>query len=518
MRLHLTDLIYTSVISTPSYIASSTSSMLAVLWAIIALLGLYLLFVRFLDFSRDVPPEYLNQQSLAEGSRKPNELAIHKSTKLDYSTGLRVGLGIRYDHYKLRHGNLNDIWELLITKRGSCREATITVCGEPIKVKQLNYVVHQLIEYFKSFGNCTEVAVSVNDYMSTKQTLAIAVAAFLQQIPLHIYEESSKHLIDPSAILFTKNELRRAGTDGVLLNLDKLDFSREKSTFQNDYSLEKDKGVALKVSMRVNHKVLASTLFTQLNLVSAVASCIKHLPPSQELVENDRILILQSHSAPDSILNETVKVLALFVAGAELVLTSSEKYMDYNPTVLVCVANDVRKLKLGMPQSAVLAKLALYLRMFSLSRLRFGKSWATTYPNLRLVYVHRDCSEGRYTNWNIFRATLGVQIVEELGHFTIAGPLLVTDFYDYRTFPTDMSSKLAGSGGVVQANEIKLLNYDATQSGEVAIRGYNIGRAVTIMEGVGQTKVAPDEEGFYRLPYVGRWGSDGCLYLMRKNQ
>lgn len=491
--------------------------MYTLLSTLFLLLGLYVVYSRFLDFSRDVPPEYLNQQSLAEGTRKPNELAIHKSTKLDYSTGLRVGLGIRYDHYKLRHGNLNDIWELLVSKRGLSREPTITVANEQINVKQLNYVVHQLIEYFKSFGDVKEVAVLLLDYNGSILVFAVTMAAFLQQIPLHIYEESSKHLIELSAIVVTKTELRRVGADTSLLSLDKLDFSRERSTFQNVYSPEKDKGVAVKLSMHLNHKVVVSTQFSQLNLVSAVASCIKHLPPGHELGESDRIVMLQNHKTPESVMNETIKVLALFVTGAELVLTSAHNYMDYHPTVLVCDLHKMQELQPSMSQLTGLSKLAFYHRMFSLSRLRFRPSWATTHPLLRLIFVHRDCGEGRYSNWNSVRATLGVHVVEELGHFSVAGPLLVTDLYDYRTLPTDMSSSLAGSGSVVQANEFKLLNYASTQSGEVAVRGYNIGRSVTIMEGVGQTKIAPDEEGFYKLPYVGRWGSDGCLYLLKKS-
>lgn len=482
-----------------------------------SIVGTYVLYTSIIDFNRDVPHEYLNQQSLVESTRKPNELAIHKSTKLDYSQGTRVGLGIRYDLYKIRNGNLNDIWQLFI-KATQTEKSTITVGGEPITVPQLNYAVHDLLDLMKSWLDVSELAVPLEIFMADKYTLAVVVAAFLRQIPVHVYEDKSKHLIDENAVLVTEGfELRRNGSSSTLYQFSSLDFSSEKKDFVNDYTVEKDRGIALKVSSRLNHKVIASTAFTQLNLVSAVASCIKHLPASKQLGTKDTMVIVQDRTTAESILNEVVKLLVVFVSGSKLVLTTPEaEYMAYKPTVLVLSTRETKKLE-HMPTG--LSKLIHHHRLFALSRLKFTSNEASKlYPGLRLVYVHRDCSKGQYRNWNEFRASLGVQVVEEVGHFNVAGPFLVSDLYDYRVLPSKAMETVAAAGGIVQCNEIKILNFEATNSGDLAVRGFNIGKSVTIMDGVGQTKVLPDEDGFYKLPFIARWGLDGCLYVFMRNK
>lgn len=484
-----------------------------ILWSLLVPLGLFCLYTAFLDFNRDVPHEYLEQQTLLEQTRQPNELAIHKSPKLDYSTGLRIGLGIRYDSYKLRNGNLNDIWEILVAHHGSSKEDTIVVNGDSIRISQLNYVVCKISECLKSLTDVLEVAIPVSLFMVNKFAFAVAIAAFLAQVPVHVYESDAKQHLDNSAIAFSQEGsaalLKRLSDDSLVLDLQEFDFLTDKPDFENNYSVEKDRGIALKLSTRLNHKVIALTSFTQLNLISAVASCIKHLPPSKQIGPHDRIVISQDHSTPESILNEVVKVLVLFVSGASLVLTQEDNFMVHKPTILVASSPEIQKLG-----SAQITGLLYYHRLYSLSRLRFSPLASSS--GLRLIYVHRDCSTGKYTNWNHLRAALGVNIVEEVGHFNVAGPFLVTDYYDYRTFLEKLASQVAASGGICQANEIKLLEFDATQSGALALRGYNIGKAVTIMEGVGQTRVTPDASGFFRLPFNCRWGLDGCLYVLKR--
>lgn len=486
------------------------------LWVLISIFGAFVCYTRYLDFNRDVPPEYLNQQSVVEQTRKPNELAIHKSTKLDYSTGLRVGLGIRYDHYKLRNGNLNDIWEIFIKSCALNEKPTITVGGESIRVDQLNHAVHQLLDLMLNWGNVSELALSSEILFADKYTLAAIIAAFLSQIPVHIYEKKTERLIDENAVLVTEGfELRRKADNSSLFQFTTLDFSSAKTDFHNEYTVEKDRGIALKVSARLNHKVVSSTVFTQLNLVSAVASCIKHLPPSKQINKEDTLVIVQDRTSSEGILNEIIKVLSLFVVGSKLVLTSHEAdYLTYKPTVLVM---NVRNIKKHEKAPSGFSKLVYYHNLFSLTRLRFS-SGSKLHSQLRLIYVHRDVNKGEYTNWNSLRATLGVNIVEEIGQFNIAGPFIVTDYFEYRVFPQKLTESISAAGGIVQANEIKLLNFDATQSGDLAVRGYNIGKAVTIMEGVGESKVTPDDEGFHKLPHIARWGTDGCLYILNRNR
>lgn len=489
----------------------------AFLYTALVILCAFIAYTRYLDFNRDVPIEYLQEQSLVERTRKPNELAIHKSTKLDYSTGLRVGLGIRYDSYKLRNGNLNDVWELFVKQVGSLNQPTIYVGHEYLKVSQLNSAVHILCNTFQVWKTVSEIAIPLDIFLSDKYVLAVTIAAFLAQIRIHTYTQDCEGFVDEDSVCYAKNEdgaqLQRRKDGAALFAMNTLDFKSERTDFQNPYSVEKDRGTALKLSTHINHNVAASTAFTQLNLISAAASCIKHLPPAHQFRRTDRFVILQDHTTAEGVSNEVVKILCAFVAGAEFVLVSQESdYMRFKPTVLVSGVNFAKTLA---RKPTGFMTVMYYHKLYSLSRLCSNIGTRTKSCELRLVYVHRRRSAGNFTNWNGVRASLGVNVVEEIGHFNVAGPFLATDFYDYRTFSTEMTQKVAAAGAVVQANEIKLLDFDATQSGQVALRGYNIGKAVTVMQGVGQTNIKPDEDAFYRLPYVARWGLDGCLYILK---
>lgn len=467
---------------------------------------LFILYRQYLDFSRDVPPEYLELQLDVDSTRLPNELAIYKSTKLDYSSGLRVGLGIRYDHYKLRNGNLSDIWEIFLQGLKRFPDREITVGNTSIKVSELNHQVHELLSIIEGE---TEIWLPISEFITTTSVLTIVVACFVSRVTLHLYDEK---VVEAKGL-----QVKKINGDLAILIQDRKILLSEiskgtKLDFENVYTPDKDRGIALRLTTEISNRISASTDFTQTNLVSAAASTIKSLPPQMELSENDKMVILQDNSSAENITNSIVKLLACFVTHCEIAVTQSENFQHLNPTVLCAPVSFVKNFDIA-PKG--LDKYLYHHRLFALSRLKFSNLFLERpAKDLRLIFAHRSFKSGTYTNWNPLRAALGTQIVEELGYFNVAGPLIVSDVQDYRNLPSVVTDKISGFGCLVQANEFKLVNYDGIQPGDLCARGYNIGKATTTMQNVGEKQIRPDKEGFYTFPFEARWGTDGCIYLM----
>lgn len=483
-----------------------------IVWAICTILVVAFVYKLILDHTRDVPLEYLELQSVVDSTRENNELAIYKSTKLDYSSGLRVGLGIRYDHYKLRNGNLCDVWEIMLRCLRSDDQRVIRVGKNTVKVSHLNFQVDKLAQFLH---HVDEVYVVSLKFIASAPVLAITIACFVSNTTLHVYGDG---LLEPNGMVVEEEHgefYLSIGTKKTLVT-SIVGEVHEKTTFENVYTPEKDRGIALRVTSPINARVSATTNFTQTNLVSAAASCVKHLPPNLELGEKDRVAIIQSVISSENISSSVVKMLTAFISQAELSLSwidqSTDEIMLWNPTI-VCGSVDFIQSLVSPPLGV--EKLLYYHRLFALSRLKF--SLFTTfkkYPALRLVFAHRSLKSRPYTNWNTVRASLCVQVVEELGYFNVAGPMIVSDVYDYRQFPESVTRQISACGTVVQANEAKLVNYNGVDPGDLCIRGYNIGKATTTMANVGEKVIRPDSNGFYTFPVEARWGTDGCLYIM----
>ncbi|QBM87238.1 hypothetical protein METSCH_B04380 [Metschnikowia aff. pulcherrima] len=489
-------------------------------WILLAILVSAYTYKQFLVFTRDVPDEYLNEQSVIDSTRNENELAIHKSTKLDYSLGLRVGLGIRYEHYKLRNGNLYDTWELAMGHAKKDVSKLIAFGQKPITLSAINGKARQIRDLLLNLRSSLvieEICISPELMFTDPDAFSVAIACFTMQITVHLnnssceIEPSDENLILVREIdgLVLKNKL------AVVLNLTvSLAQSTETTFFENAYTFEKDRGIALKVSHRANHRATARTDFTQSNLVSAVASCIKSLPPQHEICTNDRIAIIQDNSSIEGIVNGLVKVLVAFVTGSELYLASDpEQGSVFRPTI-ISANTDVTKTMYR--ETTGIAKVLEYHRLYSLSCNRFsGLITKKPYPDLRLLFAHRSINTAQSPiDRGKIIASLAVHMVEEIGFFNAAGPILTSDFYDYRTFSQGVASQTRACGAVAQTNEIKLVDFDG-KSGKVAVRGYNMGKAKTVLENVGETVVSPDEDGFYQLPVDARWGLDGCMYVMK---
>lgn len=483
----------------------------AFVYALAAAILVIFIYQRYLDFTRDVPPEYLELQAVIDSTRLPNELAIYKSTKLDYSSGLRVGLAIRYDHYKLRNGNLSDVWEIFLRCLRADPDRSIVVGGKLVGVAELNFQVHKVAEFLVSTSP-SELWLPLSHFISSGPVLAVSVACFVTRTTLHLYDEAVA-TPDGLRVDVVDGEVQFHQDSGVTLFLAIIGLSQRMTDFENVYTPEKDKGIALRLTTQINKRISATTDFTQTNLVSAVASTIKCLPPNLELTPNDKLVVVQNVTTAENVTNSLVKTLTAFVTHSQLVLTwEDQNFMACNPTVLSATVPIVKSI---VKSPTGIDTLFYRHRLFALSRLKFSNLFVRKpYPDLRLVFAHRSLKEGKYTDWNPFRAALGTQVVGEFGYFNVAGPLVTTDVHDYRRLPETVTSQISGFGAVVQANEFKLVNYNGVEPGDLHVRGYNIGKATTTMHNVGEKSIRPDKEGFYSFPLEARWGIDGCIYLM----
>jgi len=451
--------------------------------------------IKYIDVTRDVPQLYLWEQSIVEDGRRDGESAIHRSNKLDYGKGLRVGLDIRYDSYKMRHGNLRDIYDILI-KQSSKAEKSITINGEQLAISELNFKVDQ-ISKFLSEHKTSCIRVKLDQLFNSVNNFALIVAGFVNQIPVQLYQH--RDLVPSDEATYYEDIDFTKFTSGSLLS------------FENGYSPDKDKGIALTIFSKLNHQVESKVEFTQLNLVSAVASTLRHLPLSQHLSDHDTVLI----SRPDGLLsneealNIIIKTLASFISNSTLIIVDGfdqSMLEKYKPTVLSINQRLLPKLdsstKLGLVQN-----LTKTVNLLSLS---FGKFpvFNCSRNELRLVCVNKNITEVAISVTEL-RATLKSRVVVESGYYGIAGPILLTDFYDYRKISVPYKSY----GCISQSLELKLANYNQNH-GYLMARGYNIGKSTNTMNGNVGDSTSKNSDGFMPLLNVnGSWGKDGCLYV-----
>lgn len=489
--------------------------------ALLVLLVAALAYRQYLVLTRDVPPEYLAEQSVVDPIRLDGELAIHRSTKLDL--GLRVGLAIRYDKYKLRNGNLYDVWELALAgarHHNTAHKTAITVESRTdrfvqgldaaenrakVSLADLNGKAQAIGRVLKA-AEVTEVGISLELFMSSPDVLAITVACFINQITVHVYD------VNPSEVVVAIEDGQVVvRSTSVLLTVSELSFDST-TDFENSYEPLKDRGVALKVSKVLRHKITGEVSFTQTNLVSAAASCIKSLAPPMALSDKDLMAIILDDSSIEGMVNGVTKMLASFVTSTPAHLCLRQTCMDMDPTVVLGPAEAVCSL---YKRPRGLDRVLDWHRQFSLAQLRFSKlCMARPYARLRLIFAHRNINTGNYISWRPLRSALMAHVVEELGIMSAAGPIVTSDPYDFRELPKGAQVNVRGHGTVCQADEIKLVAFDGGQ-GEICVRGYNIGKTRTLMEGQGTTVMTPDSEGFHNLRVRALWGADGCLYVVQ---
>lgn len=502
--------------------------------AIVAIVAVHFIYSQYIESTKDVNDLFLSLQSTIDPIRLPDESPIYKSNKLDYSNGLRVGLEIRYDHYKLRNGNLSDIWQILIAQLKAAPEKLVQINEEVAQFLNLNYKVAQLGELLSKYE---EVTLNFRHFVKNSDILVIIIACFVNQITLHLYDDLKNVEFESERTLSIIDNSEVATGSSLSLGSAELskifNSSSTLSTFDNEYHFSKDRGTAIRITSKLNTKFISKISFTQLNLISAIASSMKHLPITCELTKNDTLLLVQDSypntSTVENIGNDLVKILLSFITGSNLVIQSeltSEKLSAINPSILSTNDSCFEKL---LVLSQLESRLSWFDKFFYnqsinfLSRGKFSNQVQTDVGSkLRLVYINKSI----YTQSSIlsdsnllnkYRSLLNSRIIIESEVPSIVGPFILTDYFDYRILDLSNINNFRGFGCICQSNEIKLVNYkEGTKSGSIVIRGYNIGKK-KIIPIDSNFKINSDpvvNEGFMPIDNVkGSWGNDGCLYV-----
>lgn len=509
---------------------------------LLAVLIVHLIFSSYVESTRDVPSLYLTQQLVEEATRQEMESAVHKSNKLDHSHGLRVGLDIRYDHYKLRNGNLCDVWELYMALVKKNSKSSVHVNGTELSATVLNSQMALLGAHLASLGT-KEVALPISLFLASLASLAVIWACFINQITVCLYDSvKSVEAGDIDVFFVQKKDPVPENAKVLFLDGNGPDSFEEiasngiLSAFSNDYHFSKDRGVALRIARRLNPSVVTTVSFTVGNLISALASSLKHLPPSHAVSNSDKVVVvLDPKASNEALTNSLNKVLVGLVSHANVEVLSDpelltlKRLQELQPSVL-CLS-ELAFLSL-FPQNELSSSLSWFQSLFVQQLVKFlskGKFSVNRYlwtgvlgPSLRLVYVHKLVAAKSSTSsveLNTFRSLLSSRIVVEQGYFSIFGPFLQTDFYDYRVISTATLPNYRGFGCLNQSVEIKLVNYDAKSPGDILVRGYNIGKTSTKVLDYSENEPEPVHgkrysDGFMPLPNIrAKWGTDGCLYV-----
>ncbi|EGV61404.1 hypothetical protein PSN45_000077 [Yamadazyma tenuis] len=487
---------------------SDTSVLIAVAVAVV----IHYLFKKYVDATKDVPDLYLSEQSLVEATRLSDQSAIYKSNKLDFGNGLRVGLDIRYNHYKIRHGNPCDVWELLVAGLKSNPQKLMVLNNEVIKISELNFKVNRVTAYLDANG-IRNIAVKYSDFMASIDHTVILFACLINAVTVTFYQTS-----DDLQTL----EVDHFG-DQLLQEVDSiLSATGELFTYENIYNFDKDKGARIRVVKKLDGSTIRTTEYLAVNLVSNIASTLKHLPPNETIGPKDTILVTNVNPHT-SLVNTLCKVLTGFVTNSSVIITNSsswENLVSYNPSVMFSDSSVyskgelVHKLQRGL---SVVGRTKYKLSMYFLSQGKFSRFGSS---NLRLVYFTTIVGgpESCYfatAKLNQLRALLNARVIVEYGYDNLIGPVVLSDLYDYRVLDGAITENLVGSGCIFQAVEIKLVNLKSDNFGDIMVRGYNIGKVNNYIIGGGSgERVNKDNEGFMLLEGVkGKWGSDGCLYI-----
>lgn len=497
--------------------------------AIVGIVTSYLIIKKIIEVSRDVNEVYLNEQSHIEATRLENESAIHKSNKLDYSHGLRVGLDIRYDHYKLRNGNLADIWEVAMNFLKK-NDKQISIGDTSCTFLELNYVVDLIGKYLVE-EKVNVVGMNSSLFLDSKYSFAVMLSCFVNQITVNLYDDID-NTDDVDLYIIREYEVEsveRMKSKHIVLDKnssipDIFKFTGKLAEFHNVYTLQKDRGVALRLTKKISPKIISNVDFIQMNLVSALAATLRHLPEEHAISSEDKLLIVPTSNNNEEILNELNKILIALITNSDLVIskTFSEKVLnEIKPTVLSISEEKFYEtlpiLKLKQRFSTI-EQVKYFIKLKLLAQGILSSISVKNSP-VRIIYLNKTIEKGTTlfnSVLNQYRAIYNSRIVFERGYYCVAGAIIQNDFYDYRSFSVD--NHLKGFGCLSQSIEAKISDYNK-KTGNLEIRGYNIGKIHNRLIGkegdfIEQAIKNRQKDGFMSIKIKCKWGSDGCLYVL----
>lgn len=313
-----------------------------------------------------------------------------------------------------------------------------------------------------------------------------------------------------------------------------------------------DKKALLKISFQN-----MTTEFSQLNLVSSLATFIKGFPMNHEITGKDCLTILLRDTSKNSniSLQMWTKLLSVLLHGGSISFIDQTLTMRNIPTTTTLLLTELDSLKKLAdsvknqdPPISILQRLKLSYSKTLISEGIFtqvGKHSLPELDQLRCIFV-ADSLEGteqittfkssipklqkeKYFNsldtrqLNSLRAIFGSRIVIELYcPYLIFGPIFQTNFYDYRVFSDSVNKNFICFGTLSTSLEGKLIatlnDLDITKrQGMLCVRGFTIGKPLESSRQDAARKLSAQlggGEGWMPLNGVfGLWGKDGCFYL-----
>lgn len=318
--------------------------------------------------------------------------------------------------------------------------------------------------------------------------------------------------------------------DQIPINNNNSNNDDQTSDFQYTYSPTEDQGFPFRQTTISNSQTFS---YTHQNFVSSCATIVKSLPLSHELTPADTILITQTND-----LNQFGKFMAVLLMGGDVVLgcvphASVHETIDvYKPTIVTLDSSHVQQFlnkyeeQQQQQQRSIWSDFKQARAQHLLSEGIFTESCTVShvYRQLRLSFIANDAtnnggelslSSGQLTTYRILT---GSRAVTERSHCGILGPVLSTNFYDYRIFS---NKQLCNCGVPSLALEMKLRSVAGygdvcvDKAGEVCVRGFIVGTPYGV-EALQRAKAAAEQvggEGWCPLVgFRGRFGVDGCFY------
>lgn len=502
----------------------------------------------YLETLKDVHELLLTEQSSISSTRKTGESAIYRSMDTMHGLPLTVGLQVRYDIYKIRNGNLKDIWSLAMETPENGIQLPI---GGRITYLKMNQIFNALAVEVDKLEKDSKIGIYA--LWSHWELLAVVLATFFYsratlvnftKLP-QIKDDTIDTICCYGADIPKFMQLGYSkficldDTDTTVFKADVITYSQildlhtdlDLTTYHYESSRDDDFQTVLIDTF--NFKEIKYTL---LNFVSTIASQLRSLPVEHAWSSQDTLLLEVAAGVPTSshafLTNQNflIKLLGGFISGvSETVLATSKDVSEsiklYKPTIIALSEQTISQNLIPEFSTKVDSLNVIDSTRLKLSSYWFARGVHNTFfknpqfPKFRIIYSEAfSQSLLPSSQLNQIQALTSSRIVVEKFKIPMLGPLLKTNFFDYRIMSSEFSKdKFVWKKLGIPANclEFKVKDINQWQSenseGELMCRGYNIGKALqNRVESHEESNV--ENEGWMDLGIVGKWGSDGCFY------
>ncbi|CAY70109.1 uncharacterized protein PAS_chr3_0154 [Komagataella phaffii GS115] len=467
---------------------------------------------------RDVDPLVLYHQSSVANTRKEGETAVYRSVDTPHGIDLVTGLRISWK-YKLRDGNLKDIWKL-----GINHNSKITFGQEEYSMDSLTKTMQALSNYIESSQfSCIGVDLSQYEWF----IIILTGLCSLRDFTLHFHEDLIEtYTSTEPKVIFTSfaylDRVLKSDFDTIVL-VDSppcpLVIDSRVATFSslnliNENAEEYEYTFDLKDDTRnllVQHSQGDAFTYNQRCFVSSISALLQSLPTEHEWSTKDRLLTTFTNDITFN-LNSLVKIFGALVTGINVRILPPQKLISEldNSTILNIPDNLLYQL---MPKrNSFLVSRSRWL----FSKGVFNKiAELPSFRPLRLIYTSilepPSVSSPFSSSYNYVQAITGARIINERLYEHIVGPIVKTNLFDYRitggfvdrkhTFPRKLG---------VSANNGELIlrdyqDYSADQKeGKLSVRGFNVG-----IKDIDEFR---KDDYWTHTDIVGKFGGDGVLY------